>query len=165
MRFNLYPIHSVANPHLDPEPFDHNLLPLDIMEGARIEAIADRFRPGTFDLHQTHLGEDVIEVLEQVRYAIVHRYNPDTVFVDGKMIGEAEHNKASEKLVREIAACLRLIRPMRQHAMMMRGIVRDEDGSFDVMGFDVPNLWLHEVPANCWPVVRPALPASGRWCT
>jgi hypothetical protein len=30
--------------------------------------------------------------------------------------------------------------------MMMRGIVRDEDGRLDVTGFDVPNLWMHEVP-------------------
>jgi hypothetical protein len=146
MRFNLYPIHWVSDPHLDPVPFDHKLLPLDITEGVRIEAVAARFRPGTFDPHRKHLGEDVIKVLERVRYAIVHRYRPEIVIVDDKVIGEAQHNESSERLVREIAACLRLIRPMRQHAMMMRGIVRDEDGSFDVMGFDVPNLWLHEVP-------------------
>jgi len=146
MRFNLYPIHWVADPHLDPEPFDHNLLPFDIAEGVRIEALADRLRPGTFDLHRRHLGEDLTEVLEEVRYGIVHRYNPEMVVVNGESIGEVQRNEASEKLVREIVACLRLIRPMRQHAMMMRGIVRDEDGSFDVTGFDVPNLWLHEVP-------------------
>jgi hypothetical protein len=30
--------------------------------------------------------------------------------------------------------------------MMMRGTIRDKDGSFDVTGFDLPNLWMHEVP-------------------
>jgi hypothetical protein len=85
-------------------------------------------------------------VLESVQYAIVHRYNPEMVIVNGQPIGEVQRSQASDSLVREVVACLRLIRPMRQHAMMMHGAVRDEDGSFDVMGFDVPNLWLHEVP-------------------
>jgi len=50
MRFTLYPIYWVADPHLDPEPFDHNLLPFDITENVRIESLAGRFRPGTFAL-------------------------------------------------------------------------------------------------------------------
>lgn len=146
MRFSLYPIHWVAKPYLDPEPFDHNLLPFEVTEGVRIEALADRFRSGTFDLHRRHIGEDLTRILERVQYGIVHRYNPEPVLLEGKFIGEVQRNEASEKLVREIVACLRLIRPMRQHALMMRGTIRDEDGSFDVTGLDVPNLWLHEVP-------------------
>jgi hypothetical protein len=144
MRFNLYPIHWVAMPHLDPEPFDPNTLPFEIAEGVRIESI--RFIENAFELHRPHLGDDLIEVMQRVRYAIVHRYNPDTFIVDGAVIGEVQHNQRSEQLLREVAACLRLIRPMRQHAMLMRGTVRDEDDRFDVTGFDVPNLWLHEVP-------------------
>lgn len=144
MRFNLYPIHWVANPHLDPEPFDPHLLPFDIAEGVRVELV--QFRAGAFEPHRQNLGNNLIEVMEGVRFALVHRYTPDPIIVDGELIGEVQHNRRSEKLLREIAACLRLVRPMRQHAMMMRGVVGDEDGRLDVTGFDVPNLWMHEVP-------------------
>jgi len=146
MRFTLYPIHWVADRHLDPEPFDHHLLPFEIIENVRIEAVAERFRPGTFDLWRRGLGGDLVEVLERVRYAVVHRYNAQAVIEDDQVIGEAQHSQASEELLHTLAALLRLIRPMRQHAMMMRGNIRDEDGSFDVTGFDAPNLYIHEVP-------------------
>jgi hypothetical protein len=146
MRFELYPIHWVADPHLDPEPFDHGLLPFDVAEGVRIEAVAGRFNEGVFDLHRNNLGNKVIEVLESVRYGIVHRYDPEPIVIDGEVAAEVQHSQSSERLVREVVACLRLIRPMRQHALMMRGTVREEDGSFEVTGFDVPNLYLHEVP-------------------
>src|SRR5207253_1776352 len=122
----------VANPHFDPEPFDPNVLPFDIADGVRIEAV--QFSEGAFDLHRRGLGERLIEVMERVQYALVHRYNPDTIIVDGELIGEVQHNHKSEQLLREMAACLRLVRPIRQHAMMMHGIIRDEDGSFDVTG-------------------------------
>lgn len=147
MRFLLYPIHRVADPHLDPEPFDEALLPFEVAEGVRIEAVAERFTERAFDLHRNDLGNKVVEVLEGVRYAIVHRFNPQPAVIGNNMAGEAQHSQASERLVREIVACLRLIRPMRQHALMMRGTVREEDGRFDITGFDVPNLYLHEVPA------------------
>jgi hypothetical protein len=48
--FTLYPIYWVAERHLDPLPFNHNLLPYDVAENVRIESVAARFRPGTFDL-------------------------------------------------------------------------------------------------------------------
>src|SRR5262249_50805637 len=48
MRFTLYPIHWVADPHLDPEPFDQALLPYDITQNVRVESVAGQFRPGTF---------------------------------------------------------------------------------------------------------------------
>lgn len=144
LKFNLYPIHRVANPHLDREPFDPGLLPFDLANGARIEAV--RFRDGAFELRRRGLGNRLVEAVERVRYALVHRYNPETIIANGQVIGDVQHNHRSEQLVRNVAACLRLVRPMRQHAMMMWGTVRDEDGSFDVTGFDVPNLWIHEVP-------------------
>jgi hypothetical protein len=76
----------------------------------------------------------------------VHRYNPEAIVVDGEIIGEQHHGTESEKLVRMLAACLRLIRPMRLQALLMRGSVRDGDGSFDIRGFDAPPLHLIEVP-------------------
>src|SRR5690242_4360530 len=144
MRFTLYPIHWVANLHLDPEPFDPDRLPFEVVEGVRIEEV--HFVDGAFELHRRHLGNELIDVMERVRYALVHRFSPDPVVENGEVIGDAEHSERSERLVREVAACLRLIRPMRQHAMLMRGNVREQDQRFDVMGFDAPNLWMHEVP-------------------
>ena len=144
MKFNLYPILWVAKPHLDPEPFDPSLLPFDLADGVRIERV--KFREDAFELHRRDLGDRLVEAVEGVRYALVHRYNPDMVVANEQVIDEVQHDYRSKQLLQNIAACLRLVRPMRQHAMMMWGTVRDEDGSFDVTGFDVPNLWIHEVP-------------------
>jgi hypothetical protein len=151
MKFTLYPIYWLAG-GADDEHFDLGKLPFDVTDGVRIEAVSERFREGEFDHTKQKLGEDVVEVLEGVRYALVHRYQPEpAVDVDehtGKftVIGSHEHNEHSEALIRKLAACLRLIRPMRQHALLMRGNIREEDGSFDVMGFDVPTLHIQEVP-------------------
>ncbi len=145
MRFTLYPIYALSRQG-DPEPFDLTVLPYEITDGVCIEAVAERFRPDTFDLGAERLGAEVCESLRGVRHALVHRYDARPLVHEGEYIGEEQHSSASEKLVREIAACLRLIRPMRQRALLMRGVIRDEDGSFDVMGYDVPTLHLLEVP-------------------
>jgi hypothetical protein len=145
MNFTLYPTYWLADA-LDGEPFDLGRLPFDITEGVRIEALGERFRPGTFDLHKVRLGTAVVEEMEQVRFALVHRYQPKPIMVNGEAIGEQERSGDSENLVRMLAACLRLIRPMRQRALLMSGKVRAEDDSFDVIGFDVPPLHLLEVP-------------------
>lgn len=76
----------------------------------------------------------------------MHRYDPQPIFEDGQYIGEAQFNQRSEELVREVMACLRLIRPMRARALVMRGNIREQDGSFDVTGYDIPPLHLLEVP-------------------
>jgi hypothetical protein len=145
MRFTLYPIHWLAN-QIDRAPFDHSVLPFDIAENTRIEAVSQRFRPGTFKPYLDDLGTRICEVLGGVDYALVHRYNPEPVFRDGEYTDDQQHSQASEDSVRQLMACLRLVRPMREHAMLMRGNVRDEDGSFDVTSFDIPNVYLHEVP-------------------
>src|SRR4051812_23146083 len=113
MRFTLYPIHWLADPHVDPEPFDYRILPFEVTENVHIEAVRERLRPGTFDHYRRSLGEDLVEVLESARYALVHCYNAETIFEDGQAIGEVQHGRRSEQLVRNLAACLRLIRPMR----------------------------------------------------
>src|SRR5208282_4261536 len=82
------------------------------------------------------------------RYALVHRYSAEPI-VDpetNEIIGEHLRNPLSERLIRDAAACLRLIRPMRQRTFMMAGGIRDEDGSFDVTRFDVPTHHLVDVP-------------------
>jgi hypothetical protein len=144
VRFTLYPIYGFAD-RIDGEPFDINTLPFHVSEGVDIEAIFRRFREGTFELWRPQIGASV-EDLETVRYALVHRYDPQPVIENGEFIADHVHSARSEELVRRLAACLRLIRPMRQHALVMRGNVRDEDGSFDVTGFDVPAVHLLEVP-------------------
>ena len=145
MNFTLYPIYELAN-EVDDEPFDLGRLPFDIAEDVRIEAVRERFRPATFDPHKIRLGTSVVEELEQVRFALVHRYKPKPIIVDTEIIGEQDSSEDSEQLVKMLAACLRLIRPMRQRALLMRGKVRAEDGSFDVTGFEIPPLHLIELP-------------------
>ncbi len=145
MNFTLYPIYRLAD-EVSGEPFDLGRLPFDITEDVRIEAVKERFRIGTFNPHKVRLGTSVVEEMEQVRFALVHRYKPKPIIVDNEIIGEQGSNEDSEKLVRMLAACLRLIRPMRQNALLMHGRIRAEDDSFDVTGFDIPPLRLIEVP-------------------
>lgn len=146
MRFTLYPISSIAEAW-DDEPFDLGRLPFDIAEGVSIEAIGERFRADAFDHHARMLGEEIVDCLRGVRYALVHRYDPEPVEdpETHRIIGEQQISQQSEVLIRSVAACLRVIRPMRQRALLMRGGVR-EDGTFDVTSFDVPTLHLLEVP-------------------
>lgn len=133
MRFSLYPIYWLSG-EIDDQQFDLTKLPFDVTENVSIEAVWQRFRDHAFDLGKERLGTGILEELERVRYALVHRYEADE-----------QSSRDSEILIRQIAACLRLIRPMRQSALLMRGEVRD-DGTFDVTGYDVPPLHLIEVP-------------------
>ncbi|MFZ0770361.1 MAG: hypothetical protein WCA49_04195 [Candidatus Sulfotelmatobacter sp.] len=141
--FSLYAIHRVAG-GADDEQFTI-ALPFDITDGVRIEDISSSLRKGTFDFIKGRMGSDLAAKLESVQYALVHRYEPKP-FLDeeGNWKGEEIFNQESAKLVYNIAACMRLIRPMRQSAQLMQGAVR-EDGTFDVQRFDHP-LEFHEVP-------------------
>jgi hypothetical protein len=145
MRFNLYPIYGISN-RWDEDPFDTNFLPFDICQNVRIESVADRFRNDAFSLWGPMIGTSLRELLENVRYALVHRYEPRPLVENGEIVGEEIQNQRSEELLRKIAACLRLIRPMRQPALMIRGVVREEDASFDVSGFDLPSEHFLDVP-------------------
>src|SRR6267154_508696 len=142
MNFTLYPIYSLAG-EIDDERFDLGLLPFNVTEGVYIEAV--KFHPGTFIPHRVRLGTFVVEKMEQVRFALVHRYQPKPIIIDNKVIGEQDRSEGSNNLLKMLAACLRLIRPMRIDALSMYGNIRG-DGSFDVKGFDVPPLHLIEVP-------------------
>ena len=78
---------------------------------------------------------------------MIHRYDPQPIIdkQTGAILGYKQSNESSETLIRKVAACLRLIRPMRQSALLMRGEIRG-DGTFDVTGYDVPPHHLIEVP-------------------
>lgn len=145
MHFTLYPIYWLADQVGGRTPFDLSCLPFDIAEDVRIESVRERFREGEFDHHNGRLGTEVTNELRRVEFALVHRYEPRPIVVQGDVIGERLRDNESESLIRTLAACLRLIRPMRQHALLMRGKIR-EDGSFNVTGFDIPQLYLFEVP-------------------
>jgi hypothetical protein len=145
MNFNLYPVHWLAD-EVGGDPFDRTRLPFDIAEDVRIEPVRERFREDAFTVWAPSAGSIVVDELERVRYALVHRYTADSIIVDGQLIGEAQRSATSTNLVLMLAACLRLVRPMRQSALLIHGRVRDEDGSFDVRGFDVPPPHLIEVP-------------------
>ena len=144
MKFTLYPIRWVSDA-IDREVFDHAELPFDIVEDVRIELVTDRFRKGTFDIFRERIGTDIVDKLESVRYALVHRYVDKTRTEEGEFVDDVELSRRSEYVVRNLAACLRLIRPMRQDALLMHGDIR-EDGTFDLPAFDAPPLHLLEVP-------------------
>jgi len=146
MRFTLYPIYWLADAVTGDEQFDLTQLPFRVIDGVTIETVAGRFREGTFDIHRESLGTKVIEKLEGVRHALVHRYDSQFTVEAGEFIAEHEHERRSNELVSQLAACLRLIRPMRQDALTIRGVIHEEDGSFDVTSFEIPPLHLIEVP-------------------
>ncbi len=129
-RITLYPIYALASA-IDGQPFDRSVLPMQIVEGVRIEGVLPLFNEETFAWVTNELGRRDLADVQGVRYAIVHRYNTDDPIEGGNP------DQQSEKLVRNLAACLRLIRPMRQRASLMRGELR-EDGTIDVRYFEHP---------------------------
>jgi hypothetical protein len=143
-KFTLYVIYSLANQWGEPEQFDLTRLPFDIAEGVRIEDVSELIRPDTFKLVEQRAGSDEVEALQRTRYALVHRFDAETTFRKGEIISAEDYIQGSEQLVRKVAACLRLIRPMRQSSSFMRGNVRS-DGTFDVESWQSPAN-LMEVP-------------------
>jgi hypothetical protein len=144
MNFTLYAIHWLANV-VSGTPFDQTRLPIDIAEGVRIESVRERFREDAFQPSSASVGTIVLEKLKGVEFALVHRYSPDPIVFEGVFVGEQDHSNTSRELVKMLAACLRLIRPMRLNAQVIYGRIRDDE-SFDVRGFDIPPAHLIEVP-------------------
>src|SRR5450631_129457 len=143
-RFSLYEIYGLAG-GVDDEQFDKSVLPFDVTEGVRIEDISSLLRSDTFEFVKERMGSDAVKQLRGVTHALVHRYSPESYTdAEGNWIGDEAHSAKSGDLVRNVAACLRLIRPMRQSAQLMWGGIR-ADGTFDVLGFDSP-VECHEVP-------------------
>jgi hypothetical protein len=133
----LYPIYALAGGG-DEQPFDAGVLPFQIVEGVTVEDVRPMFTNDTFGWVRNELGRRDLEELEEVDYAIVHRYTSDEL-ADG-----GNSDRDSEKLVRNLNACLRLVRPMRQRTSLMRGEL-GENGNIDVKHFDHPQELL-EVP-------------------
>ncbi|MBZ5681454.1 MAG: hypothetical protein LAO24_15245 [Acidobacteriia bacterium] len=138
--FTLYEIYQLAG-GADDEQFDTTRLPFEIIQGVRIEEVSSFLKADTFTFVEPRMGSDAARDLQQVQIALVHRYQSESGIY---MNQEEEQIRTSAQLVYNLAACLRLIRPMRQSALLMQGTVRD-DGTFDVLKFDHP-LEFHEVP-------------------
>jgi hypothetical protein len=114
------------------------------VEGVRIEDVSKLIPDNAFLYMKGRISSDDIETLKNTHYAIVHRFDAKLTYERDVMVQEHDHIRRSEELVRKIVACLRLIRPMRQSASFMRGVVRD-DGTFAIESFQSPAN-LSEVP-------------------
>lgn len=145
--FTLYAVHGLGQAW-DEDPFDMKRLPFDLGQGVTIEDVSSLLqKTDAFSEHvTTQMGTRAVESLKAIRYALVHRYERVPIVVEGQVVGESGQNVDSAFLVRNVAACLRLIRPMRQDAAAMYGQIR-ENGSFDIHGFDHPFNVL-ETPQN-----------------
>jgi hypothetical protein len=135
-RISLYPIAGVTGSWQD-EPFDTSALPAQVIPDVHIEDVSSVFRDDTWDFFEREMGKRDVEALRRVKYAIVHRYW-------STQHGTGELEKRSSELMHNIAACLRLIRPMRQYALVINGPVRP-DGTLHVRYFDHP-VHLIEIP-------------------
>jgi len=135
-RVTLYPVAGLAGAWED-EPFNHSQLPATIVPGVTLEDVSSMFHDETWKWVAHEIGKRDLEVLERVKHAIVHRYA-------SSQYGTGEPEMASARVVNEIAACLRLIRPMRQFALMISGPLK-ADGVIQIQSFDHP-VHLMEIP-------------------
>ncbi|OFV93743.1 MAG: hypothetical protein A3F68_11525 [Acidobacteria bacterium RIFCSPLOWO2_12_FULL_54_10] len=138
MKATLYPIYWLADTITYDVPFNRGVLPFQIIDEVAIEDVSPMFNDGTFAwVTNEYLSTNDLKDLRAVRYALVHRYETDGVH-------DGEADDVSEKLVKNLVACLRLIRPMRQRALLMRGDM-NADGTINVRHFVHP-INLLEVP-------------------
>jgi hypothetical protein len=137
--FSLYPIDRVAwgkqpgGP--DDEDFHPSLFPFRITDEVFIEDVSEQFRDGEFDVHKPALGVHAVRQLEQIRYAIIHRFRGEEIDpATGRLCHPIGYSKA---LVEQTAACLRLIRPTTQFAHSCEGRIA-EDGKLYIVPFYSP---------------------------
>jgi hypothetical protein len=128
----IYPILGVTSRHLD-EPFDLSQLPIEILPGVTIEDTEPLFKPDSFDTWRGFLAQREFEALQRVRFGIVNRYEP----FDPVIGSSSGTEKNAEAIVRYLAACLRLIRPMRQEASYIRARLLP-DSTVRIQGFENP---------------------------
>lgn len=135
-RVTLYPLAGLTGSWED-EPFAESQLPATIVTGVTIENVTSMFKDDTWDFFEEEMSKRDMEVLRRIKCAIVHRY-PSSKY------GSGELEQQSAQLIHNIAACLRLIRPMRQYALIINGPLQ-EDGTIQVQSFEHP-IHLMEVP-------------------
>jgi hypothetical protein len=130
-RINLYAIALVSH-HWDDEPFDPSKLPALVVPTIAIENVESMFSDTAFELFESGRSKQEMGALRNVKYALVHRFQV------GPYHDEATQKLESGATIRSLAACLRLIRPMRQFATMIHGTLTS-DGTLRVNGFDHPS--------------------------
>jgi hypothetical protein len=149
LKVSLFPIERIARDWLgstSDNNFDETLLPFQVLDDVYIEIISGKISNDEFDYCKRELGTETIKHLEKMEYAIVHRFpriakDPAT----GDLILENELEERSTQLVHEVIACLRLLRPIAQHAQFLGGTVTP-DGRFAHFHFDNPVTFLTFLP-------------------
>jgi len=126
----LYPIYAVTHAWQD-DPFDHTKLPAQIVKDVTIERVDSMFNEQTFSWISSEMGKQEISNLKGIQFAIVHRFQLPAFDTD-----QAQNQSA--ELVNKVAACLRVIRPMRQFASLMAGSLR-ADGTIDIQSITHPD--------------------------
>src|SRR5437016_5089723 len=110
-RASVYPIYELAHPFMEKEFFDLSLLPFKIMEDVAIEPVTAMLKD-SLDLF-SKISAEKLDQQRSVQFALVHRYESKLNFRG------SEDDQSSIQLLYNLAACLRLVRPMRQPAGMM----------------------------------------------
>src|SRR5581483_9450988 len=142
--FSLYAIYGIARGEVLGERFDVSRLPFEIVPGVCIEDVSKCIREDEFKYVEKNLGSRAVGDLKDVHYALVHRFDGQATFESSGMIPEHKHVENSEVMLRNLNACLRLIRPMRQTVSHMTGTFR-EDGTFNISSFN-SSIEMMEVP-------------------
>lgn len=118
-RLSIYPIFSLANA-ADDHPFDLDQLPFPVFENVAIEDVSPLFNEETWKWIADHLGKRDNDELRLIKHALVHRYEDEHPYrVDNRK------RDISVQTTNNLAALLRVIRPMRQKALMVQGYLQD----------------------------------------
>jgi hypothetical protein len=148
LRFSMFPIAPMVRNWVGvPDgTFDDSLLPFQIVDDVYIEHVSPLIPKDEFDYCKSALGTETTKHLEQVEYAIIHRFpSIEQDPITGDLILEHELAHRSKMLVQEIVACLRLIRPTTQHAQFIGGSV-EPGGKLRHMHFDNPFIYVSSLP-------------------
>jgi hypothetical protein len=106
-------------------------LPFEILPGVTIEDVSSWLNDESLRWVSSYLGIYQTEALKNVRFALVHRYAADS------SIRGTDQDVESEKLVRNLAELVHIIRPMRQRTSIVHGEYT-EDGTVKIAGMDTP---------------------------
>jgi len=104
-------------------------------EGITVEDVSSLITEDTFSLwkEDCYISKDTAEALENISYAIVHRYT-------SKYERDLDFDQHSTHLINCAVACLGLIRPTRpSRAMNIPGVIK-RDGTFEPHGFSATNV-------------------------
>ena len=148
IKFNLHAVYGLAHADFPGEDQFSLPLPFEITHGVRLRTYRPSLSPQSFDPFRKQVGAEAIERAETIRHALIHRYTPILHRNEetNEIVTEDAQDHSSAQLVANLRVLLRLIRPTREEAGPMHGNLR-QDGSLDVVGFDVPSPVV-DIPEN-----------------